>query len=142
LAAEIRGGKNREIAMTTRKPPLSVVRPGAVDLEPPRPLGVHGRQLWDSVQREHGIQDIGGVETLAQGCAGLDRAEQLAVQIGTDGLMIRTKTGLKARPALRDELAARAFIVRTLERLGITIEAVKRVGRPGYGGLGVTLTPP
>jgi hypothetical protein len=56
--------------------------------------------------------------------------------------MIRTKTGLKAHPALRDELAARAFIVRTLERLGITIEAVKRVGRPGYGGLGVTLTPP
>jgi hypothetical protein len=34
--------------------------------------------------------------------------------------------------------AARGFVVRTLGRLGITVEAVKTVGRPGYGGIGWT----
>jgi hypothetical protein len=126
----------RLLPVSSRKPPLSVVGSGSTGAHPPRPLGDHGRRLWDHVQHEYGIRDIGGVETLAQACAGLDRAEQLASQIATDGLVIRTKTGLKAHPAMRDELAARAFVVRTLERLGITIEAVKPVGRPGSGGLG------
>jgi hypothetical protein len=122
--------------MSSRKTSLTVVGSGTTSAQPPRPLGDHGRRLWDHVQHEYGIADIGGVETLAQACAGLDRAEQLASQIAADGLVIPTKTGLKAHPALRDELAARAFVVRTLERLGITVEAIKPVGRPGSGGLG------
>jgi len=30
----------------------------------------------------------------------------------------------------RDELANRAFVVRTLERLGVNVETIKSVGRP------------
>jgi hypothetical protein len=33
-------------------------------------------------------------------------------------------------PAVKDELACRAFVVRTLERLGLNVEGVKPVGRP------------
>jgi hypothetical protein len=44
----------------------------------------------------------------------------------------------KAHPALRDELALRAFITRTLQRLGLDVEPVRAgVGRPG-GGVGWT----
>jgi hypothetical protein len=54
----------------------------------------------------------------------------LAEQISIDGAVIQTKNGPRAHPALKDELANRAFICRTLERLGLNLEAVKPVGRP------------
>jgi hypothetical protein len=45
----------------------------------------------------------------------------------------RTKQGLKDHPALKHELANRSFVVRTLHRLGLDVEAIKPVGRPaGY----------
>ena len=37
-------------------------------------------------------------------------------------------------PAIKDELALRSFIVRTLQRLGLNLETVKPVGRPGGAG--------
>jgi hypothetical protein len=47
---------------------------------------------------------------------------------------VRTRTGIRAHPALRDELN-RAFITRTLTKLGIATEPIKSPGRPG-GGIG------
>jgi hypothetical protein len=41
-----------------------------------------------------------------------------------------TKTGPKDHPCLKHELAARAFICRTLQRLGITDAAIQTVGHP------------
>jgi P27 family predicted phage terminase small subunit len=114
------------------KPPLTVVDPTATGIEPPRRLGQFGRSLWDRVQSEFRIVDVGGVELLAQICAALDRAESLAEAINEDGATYRTRAGVpKAHPACKDELAARAFIARNLERLGINVEPVKSVGRPG-----------
>ncbi len=102
---------------------------------PPRPLGNHGQALWDAVQREYIIADAGGVEMLCQACQALDRAEGLRAQVDQDGAVFTTSTGLlKDHPALKHELAARAFIVRTLARLGLDVEAVKPVGRPGLTG--------
>jgi hypothetical protein len=66
-----------------------------------------------------------------QACVALDRAEALAACIADDGETIKTRTGLRVHPAVREELAVRAFICRTLERLGITNEAIKSPGRPG-----------
>jgi hypothetical protein len=98
---------------------------------PPRDLGQHGRKLWDEVQAVYGISDRGGIELLAQACAALDRAEMLAEAIAKDGSVIYSRTGVpKSHPAVKDELACRAFVVRTLERLGLNVEAVKPVGRP------------
>ena len=118
------------------KPPLSIVANETTTISPPRPLGTHGRALWDRVQREYHIDDVGGVEILAQICAAEDRVEALREQINADGPLIRTRNGVKANPLLRDETALRAFIVRTVERLGLNVEAVKPPGRPPGGGLG------
>jgi len=128
------------MAKSPEKPPFSVVSalPAQVP-DPPRPLGPHGAALWRRTQAEYAIRDVGGIELLAQSCAAEDTAESLAEAIARDGHVIHTRTGIpRAHPALRDELAARAFVVRTLEKLGISVEAVKPPGRPPGGGLGWT----
>jgi hypothetical protein len=109
---------------------LTLVSLGATDVEPPRELGRHGRELWNAVQREYAITDIGGIELLAQACAAEDRAEALADAIAVDGAVVRSRTGVpRSHPACKDELACRAFVVRTLERLGLNVEVIK----PGPG---------
>ena len=45
--------------------------------------------------------------------------------IDRDGETVHSRAGPKPHPALRDELALRAFIVRTIERLGLNVEAIK-----------------
>src|SRR4051812_3763764 len=113
------------------KSTLSMVSPGATGMAPPRPLGDHGMALWHRVQAEYGIADTGGIELLAQSCAALDRAEALAEAIARDGVVVEgEKNGPRSHPACKDELACRAFVVRTLERLGLNVDAVKSPGRP------------
>ena len=120
------------------KPVLSVINRASSGVEPPRKLGEHGMALWNAVQSEYRIDDVGGIELLAQACAAVDRIEALAAAIERDGETVRTKTGIKAHPALRDELAGRAFVCRTLDRLGVTTESIKPIGRPpkSYGWRG------
>jgi hypothetical protein len=115
-----------------KKPDLTVVKDDTNSIKPPRKLGKHGMILWNAIQHEYAITDRGGVEVLAQICAMADRAEALADCIARDGETIRTKTGLRAHPALREELGARAFICRALEKLGVTVEPVKPIGRPPF----------
>jgi hypothetical protein len=115
---------------TPTQPPLSFVSPETTGGAPPRDLGQHGRQLWDAVQREFGIVDRGGIELLAQACGALDLVEALGEAIGRDGVIVYGRTGSpKAHPAVKDQIAARAFLVRTLEKLGVTTENIK----PGPG---------
>ena len=117
--------------MGTKKPSISLVDSTTPTGScPPRKLGHHGMTLWNGVQSEYRVDDIGGIETLCQICGAADRVEQLANQIAIDGCVVYGKTGPKAHPALRDELANRAFIVRGLQRLGLNIESVKPQGRP------------
>ena len=81
----------------------------------------------ESIMREYAITDRGegGIEFLVQACATVDRVEALRDAIDRDGAVVPSRTGPKAHPALRDELAGRAFVVRTLERLGLNIEIIK-----------------
>jgi hypothetical protein len=124
------------MAKDAEKPPLTLVGPTSTEISPPRELGRHGMALWRSVQHAYRIDDVGGIELLAQACAASDRVEALAERISADGEVVNTHAGPKAHPALRDELAGRAFIVRTIERLGLSVEAIKPIGRPskGWGG--------
>jgi hypothetical protein len=112
-----------------KKPSLSIVSPATTDGSPPRNLGQHGRQLWDAVQREYGIVDRGGIELLAQACGALDLVEALGEAIARDGAVVYSRAGPKGHPAVKDQIAARAFVVRTLEKLGVTSENIK----PGPG---------
>jgi hypothetical protein len=61
----------------------------------------------------------------------IDRVEALAQRIRTDGEVIYVRGVPRVHPALKDETQLRALICRLLQRLGLTVEAVKPVGRPG-----------
>jgi hypothetical protein len=124
-----------DMAKTSNKPPLTVVGPSTNG--PPCKLGHRGMALWNAVMNAYRIEDIGGLEMLGQICAAVDRVEALHEAIDRDGAVIYDTRGKpKAHPAMREELALRSFIVRGLQRLGLTVEAIKPVGRPGSGGLG------
>ena len=100
------------------RPPLSVVDPGSNLPPPPRKLGAHGLDLWSRVMVEYCITDPGGLELLAQACTALDRAEALGEQVIADGAVVHSRSGAKPHPALAAELAARAFVCRTIEDSG------------------------
>jgi hypothetical protein len=104
--------------------------PISTSISPLRKLSVHGAALWNVIMSEYHLEDGGGLEILMQACEAADRVAALAEQISIDGAVIQTKNGPRAHPALKDELAGRAFICRTLERPGLNLEAVKPVGRP------------
>jgi hypothetical protein len=114
------------------KPSLHLVRPtGATGNSPPRTLGHHGTNLWNRILAEYHIEDAGGRELLALACQQLDRGEALKAQIDAEGEVIQTRNGPKDHPALRHELAARAFVAKTLLRLGLNVEPLQpRPGRP------------
>jgi hypothetical protein len=113
------------------KPPFTIVGSSQLTpIPPPRKLGDPGLSLWTQIQSEFRIDDVAGIELLMQACLAADRAEALAAAIDEDGERVHTKQGLKAHPCLKDELAARSFIVRTLQRLGLVDEVIRPVGRP------------
>ncbi len=115
-----------------KAPPLSIVEPGSTGVQPPRPLAAAGRSLWTRVQHDYDVSDVAGVEMLAIACEATDRIATLRAEIDRDGEVIRTRNGgVKAHPALRDELSNRAFVVRTLSKLGLNFEPLKAApGRP------------
>jgi hypothetical protein len=114
-------------------PRLTLVDPDLTPIRPPRPLGVHGQRLWDQVMAEYDVSDVAGIEFLVQAAAALDLAEALQERIAEDGPVIRTKTGLRAHPAIREQLAARSFVVRTLQRLGLNWEPTRVTSRSVAG---------
>jgi hypothetical protein len=83
------------------------------------------------VQREYDVSDVAGIEFLTLAGEALDRAQALSQAIERDGEVIRAAGGLKTHPAVREELANRAFVTRTLQRLGLNYEPVRAgPGRP------------
>src|SRR5262245_46284559 len=120
------------------KPPFSIVAGETAIISSPRPLGSHGQRLWDRIQREYRIDDCGGTELLYQACAATDRVEALAEAIARDGEVVHSRSGVpRSHPSIRDELQLRAFIVKTIEKLGINFEAIKPLGRPSGWSPGV-----
>ena len=113
-----------------KKPALSVVNLVRKVPEPPPELGEHGGNLWRSVMEQYDIVDAGGWETLRQACLACDRAEACRKLIDEDGEMIRTKTGVRSHPLLRDEIQNRSFVVKAIQRLGLDLEPIKSIGRP------------
>jgi hypothetical protein len=117
--------------MTKKPPVLKIAKPSTSTTQPTRKLGKHGLTFWNVVMSEYQISDCGGLECLQQICNSIDRAESLAEQINEDGEMIQVKGQLRPHPLLRDEIANRSYITRNLQRLGLNVEAVRPVGRPG-----------
>src|SRR5262245_16781504 len=116
----------------SHKPPLHLVPPApAIEDTPPRTLSHHGASLWNRIMCEYAITDAGGRELLVLACQQLDRAEALKAQIDAEGEIVQSRHGPRDHPALRHELQARAFVAKTLLRLGLNVEPLRPVpGRP------------
>lgn len=110
-------------------PKLTVVTGDRPATKPPRKLGRHGTALWKTIMRDYVIDDAADLETLALACEQMDRCQECRDQIDADGLVTRTKHGLKDHPLLKIELAGRAYVTRTLNRLGLGT-LTRPVGRP------------
>lgn len=114
-----------------KKPALKLVKPAATGAKPPRPLGNHGTNLWNRITTEYDISDAAGRELLVLGCEALDRAQACREAIERDGEVQVTRNGFaKEHPLLRAELASRAFVSKTLSKLGLDVEPL-RSGHPG-----------
>jgi hypothetical protein len=112
--------------------PLTLAEPTpSTRMQPPRVLGRHGLALWNAIHAGYEIGDPGGIELLLQACEMQDRVQAIAVQITADGPVIRTKTGIRSHPLLKDEAIGRSFIVRTLSKLGVVYTEIQSPGRPG-----------
>src|SRR5262249_597696 len=109
---------------------FTMLDPASTTPQPPRKLGEIGSSLWQNVQNEYRVDDAAGCELLAQACEAAGRVGRLGEKINAGGGGVETEKGLKAHPALKDELANRAFICRTLRQLGLNLEPVRAVGRP------------
>jgi hypothetical protein len=105
--------------------------------KPPRQLGTPGSDLWNRIIAEYRVEDAAGIELLTLACQALDRAEALRERVERDGAVINTRAGLKCHPAVRDELANRAFVSKQLQRLGLNFEPLRAPGRPSGPGLGI-----
>ena len=87
--------------------------------------------LWRAITGEYRVEDSGGIEMLMQACQAADRVEALAARISQDGEIIHTRAGPKSHPGLKDEVALRAFIVRTIKAMGLNFEPARSAaGRP------------
>jgi hypothetical protein len=110
---------------------LHVVPPSSPEVpEPPGPLDTFGRQLWDAILLEYVFTDPGSTEIAYQACLSRSRAESCRQIIDREGELIRTRTGTRAHPLLREECAARALLARLIQKLGMNLEPVKAIGRP------------
>ena len=99
---------------------------------PPKTLRAPGQALWMRVQEEYAIRDAGGVAILTQICEAEDRIAQYAEAVARDGVtVVNASGGRRDHPLLKHETQLRMFIVRALQRLGLTTEALyDRPGRP------------
>ena len=98
--------------------------------KPPASLQEHGRRLWVSIQYEYEIRDSGGQAILEQACRCLDRAEQCAALVASDGPTVTSKGTYRENPHIKLELTSRSLCCRLLSRLGVAIEPVRLPGRP------------
>jgi hypothetical protein len=116
---------------------LNLVRDHHQCAPPPKPLGPAGAALWGRISAEYLIDDEAARQLLWLACNTEDTRSQLSDAVARDGAVVTGRYGPRAHPALREELACRAFISKTIERLGLNLELVCSPGNPGSGGLGV-----
>jgi hypothetical protein len=113
---------------------LEVVSGAAMPAEPaltPPRLGADGMKLWRRVTAEYDLSDAGGFEMLKQACEAADDLARYSEIIARDGPTVQTAAGVKEHPLVKHKAIARAFIVRTLSRLGLNFEPLRSsVGRP------------
>jgi hypothetical protein len=61
---------------------------------PPRPLGQHGRALWNRITCDYDISDAAGIELLTLAAESLDRAEEIKALVSYAGVGTVSETGV------------------------------------------------
>src|SRR5262245_18565271 len=115
-----RGRKSAaELAVIAPAKPVSIPVAGTSSgLPPPTDLGAVGKELWQQLTTEFTFEDTAQTQQLYQACCAADRASKLRQHIDRDGEMVGPPDGVRRdHPCLKQELAARAFVVRTLANL-------------------------
>jgi phage terminase small subunit len=103
-------------------------------VQPPRPLGKDGAELWAEITAEYQFAgDSAGIAMLALACEALDVVQACRRQIDKHGELLVLKTGgkttvMRENPLLKIELQNRFYVTRCLEKLGL--EPAKATGRP------------
>ena len=103
-----------------------------IDEKPHRSLSAAGLRLWQEILESYTLDDTASMEVLLLACETLDRAEILKAEIKKDGAVLRSETSSMVRdhPAIKHELACRAFVAKQLRELGLVHAEVRRgVGR-------------
>jgi hypothetical protein len=124
--------------MPAKHPDLAVVDLASIASAPPANLGEAGIRFWEGITAEYDISDAGGRALLEQAAFAYNRAERLRIEIERDGEILHGRNGAREHPGMRGELAARALVCRTLQKLGINLEPVRlssgRPSGPGWRG--------
>ena len=96
------------------------------------PLSAEARRFTKALATEYGIADAGGQAILRVAAEALDRLRSAQAAIDRDGLITRDRWGApKTHPAATVERDARAQLLMAIRQLGLDLEPVKPIGRPG-----------
>ena len=71
------------------------MRNSALNRKPPKVLNKVGRQLWNSIQLEYGIDDPGGLSHLLTACRSEDDIERMRETVSQDGDLVTDRFGQK-----------------------------------------------
>jgi len=134
-----RGRKSKAELMVVQSEPTPAAPTRSSSVSPPGDLGEAGAKLWQRLTKEFTLETSAEVQQLYEACCMEERAVQLRAHIDKDGEVIKIGEGGLPRdhPCLKHELAARAFVVRTLANLFPPAAAEKPPryrSSPGYYG--------
>jgi P27 family predicted phage terminase small subunit len=109
---------------------------------PPPHLRAETKAWFDAVVGEY-VFEAHHVRLLVLACEAWDRCTEAREQLARDGLTVAGREGgTKTHPCVaieRDSRAAFASLVKVLGLDDVTDKSPRGVGRPGYGGFGVTM---
>jgi hypothetical protein len=105
--------------------------------EPPDTLSEASGALWTSILTSHEMSDA-ELEVLRSALAALDRADQAAGVLASEGLTVVDRYGgVRSHPMLDAELRARTLYARLVKQLGVELApGATRRGRPGGSATG------
>jgi hypothetical protein len=87
--------------------------------------------MWRGIMEQVIIDDYASLELLQSVCEAGDIVAECERRVAEEGVTSATNTGLlREHPAVKTAIQYKAFISRSLARLGLLTEALKAVGRP------------
>ena len=131
-----RGRKSKAELMVVQSEPPTRSISASSSVPPPKDLGPAGKKLWEDITAEFTLETSAEVQQFYEACCMEDRASKLRRHIDADGEMIETKGMRRDHPCLKHELAARAFVTRTIANLfpPPPDEKPRHRSSPGYYG--------